>query len=72
MGPLPIQRPSGFPVTGCIEEGSGYGSLDIGKDVRGLMRYGFLGTGSREEKVGAGSKVVGNTVKIKKVESDEF
>ena len=65
MDLLPIQRPSGFPVIGCIEEGSGYGFLGIGKDVRDLMRFGFLGTGSREEEDGTGSKAVGNTVKIK-------
>lgn len=65
MDHLPIRRLFGFPVIGDIKEGIGSGSPGIGKDVQDPMRFGFLGNGNPEEEAGAGSKDIGNTVKIK-------
>jgi hypothetical protein len=69
MARLPIQRLSGFQVTGNIEEGSGFGYLVIGRNVQGLMPIGFLVIGSREEEVGSGCLGIGSIIKKSNVGS---
>ena len=60
MGHLLIQRLFGFPVTGGMAEGNGFGSPAIGRDVQGLMPFGYLATGKREGEVGSGIQGIGN------------
>jgi hypothetical protein len=67
MGHLLIQRPFGSLVIGNTGEGSGFGSQAIGQDHQGLMRFGSLDTGNREEEVGSGIEDIGNIV-----ENDKF
>jgi len=72
MARLPIQRLSGFQVTGNIEGGNGFGYLDIGRDVQGLTPIGFLVIGSREGEVGSGYLGIGSIVKKFRVGSFQF
>jgi hypothetical protein len=51
---------SGDPVIGNIEGGSGFGYQVTGQELQGLMRFGSLVVGSREEAVGSGFQDIGN------------
>jgi hypothetical protein len=59
---LPIQRPFGSKVIGNIGEGNGFGSLAIGRDVQGLMGFGYRVIGNREGEVGFGIQDIGTIV----------
>ena len=72
MDRLLIQRLSGGLVIGNIGEGTGFGYQDIGQDPPGLMRFGFLDTGRREEEVGSGCPGTGNIVDRFIVKSPQF
>ena len=62
MDRLPIQMLSGGPVIGSIGEVSGFGYQVTGQELQGLMRFGSLVAGSREEEVGSGFQDIGNIV----------
>jgi hypothetical protein len=53
---------SGDPVIGNIEGGSGFGYPVTGQELQGLMRFGSLAVGNREEEVGSGLQDIGNIV----------
>jgi hypothetical protein len=72
MGHLLIQGLSGGLVIGNIGKGTGFGYQDIGQDLPGLMHFGFLDTGRREEEVGFGCPGTGNIVDKFGVGSLEF
>jgi hypothetical protein len=58
---LLIQRLFGSPVIGAIGGGNGSGSLVIGRDAQGLMRFGFPAIGKGEGEVGSGTKDIGDS-----------
>jgi hypothetical protein len=64
MEQLPIQSRSGDPAIGFIDEGNGFGSRAIGRDLRGLMPIGCLAIGNPEEEAGSGGKATGSIAKI--------
>ena len=64
MDHLPIQRLFGYLVIGNTGEENGFGSLAIGRDAQDLMRFGSLAIGNQEDRVGSGTKGIGNIVKI--------
>jgi hypothetical protein len=65
MGHLLIRMPFGSLAIGDTAEESGFGSLVIGRDPQGLMRFGSLDTGNREKEVGSGIEDIGSTVEKK-------
>jgi len=61
MEHLPIQRRFGDPAIGFINEGNGFGTQVIGRDLQDLMPIGRLAIGNPKEKVGSGGKATGGT-----------
>ena len=61
MDHLPTRTMFGDLVIGNIGEGTGFGYQVIGRDLQGMIRFGFPGVGNREEEVGSGSPDIGNT-----------
>jgi hypothetical protein len=62
MEHLPIQRRSGDPAIGFIDEGNGFGTRVIRRDLQDLMLIGCLVIGNPKEEVGSGGKATGSTV----------
>ena len=61
MEHLPIQRRFGDPAIGFINEGNGFGTQVIGRDLQDLMPIGYLAIGNPKEEVGSGGKATGGT-----------
>jgi len=72
MGRHPIQMLFGGLAIGNIGEETGFGHQVTGRNLHGLMEFGFPDIGSRNEGVGSGSLDVGSTANKFGVQSFEF
>jgi hypothetical protein len=72
MGPRPTQMLFGDLAIGHIGEGTGFGYQVTGRGPQGLMQFGFLVIGSRDEVAGPGFLDIGNTANKFGVRSFEF
>ena len=63
MEHLPIRRRFGDRAIGLINEGNGFGSQVIGRDLQNLMPAGCPAIGNPKEMVGSGGKATGIIVK---------